>query len=66
MRRATALILASLFTAPLQAQQLVPVQQKANAAAISPGQQGANTTEQAPASSCKQPCCCLDRNAVAE
>jgi hypothetical protein len=51
-----ALVLVSLFTAPLQAQQTAPAQQQANSTAISPGQQGANATEQAPVSGCKQPC----------
>jgi hypothetical protein len=49
MRRALALVLVSLFTVPIQAQQSAPAQQLANS---SP----ASTTEQAPASGCKQPC----------
>jgi len=49
MRRALALVLVSLFTVPIQAQQSAPAQQPANS---SP----ASTTEQAPASGCKQPC----------
>jgi hypothetical protein len=44
-----ALILVSLFIAPLQAQQAVPASQQANP---SP----ASTPEQSPASGCKQPC----------
>ena len=39
------------FTAPLQAQQSAPAQQQANSPANS-----ATTTEQPPASGCKQPC----------